>query len=46
MLAMTVIDPDLALAAEGGLRLVRPTEAHVEEFVTWYVERVREHLSR
>jgi Rieske 2Fe-2S family protein len=23
-----------------------PTEAHVEEFVTWYVERVREHLSR
>lgn len=30
---MTVIDPDLSLEAEGGLRLVRPAEDHVDAIV-------------
>lgn len=30
---MTVIDPDLTISAEGGLRLVRPTEVHVDGIV-------------
>ena len=30
---MTVIDPDLELPAQGGLRLVRPSEAHVDAIV-------------